>query len=61
MRNSFNRLYHIHLNCFKLYNDLASFAQYTLRFAFVFGIEIPSGTFTHTHTNTHTYMYVQQN
>jgi hypothetical protein len=44
-RNSFSRLYHIHPDYFKSYNDLLSLTQYILSPTFAFGIDIPSETF----------------
>jgi hypothetical protein len=56
-RNSFSRLYHILLDCFKPYKDLISFTQYMLRFAFIFGIEILSGTFMYISESNDPYKY----
>jgi hypothetical protein len=56
-RNSFNRLYHILPDCFKPYKELTSFTQYMLRFAFVFGTEIPSGTFMYMSESNDPYKY----
>jgi hypothetical protein len=56
-RNFFSRLYHILLDCFKTYKDLTSFTQYMLRFAFVFGTEIPSGTVMYMSESNDPYKY----
>jgi hypothetical protein len=56
-RNSFSRLYHILLDCFKPYKDLTSFTQYILWFAFVFGTEILSGTFMYMSESNDSYKY----
>jgi hypothetical protein len=58
MRNFFSRLYHVLPDCFKPYRDLTSFIQYILRFAFVFGIEIPSETFMYMSESNDPYKYV---
>jgi hypothetical protein len=55
--NSFNRLYHILLNCFKPYNKLTNFTQYMLRFECIFGTEIPSGTFIYISESNDLYKY----
>jgi hypothetical protein len=57
-RNSFNRMYHIRLGCFKTYRDLASFTQYILWFACTFGIGIPLRTFMHISESSDLYKYV---
>jgi hypothetical protein len=57
-RNSFNWLYHICPDCFKPYKDLGSYTQYMLRFACIFGIEIPSGTFMYISESSDPYKYV---
>jgi hypothetical protein len=56
-RNSFNRLYHIHPDCFKPYKDLASFTQYMLRFVCIFRTEIPSETFMYISESSDPYKY----
>jgi hypothetical protein len=50
-------LYHILPDCFKPYKDLISFTQYMLWFVFVFGIEIPSGTFMYISESNNPYKY----
>jgi hypothetical protein len=57
-RNFFSWLYHILPDCFKLYGDLTSFTQYMLRFAFIFGTEIPSWTFMYISESNEPYKYV---
>jgi hypothetical protein len=57
MRNFFGQLYHILLDYFKPYKDVISFTQYILRFAFVFGIEIPSETFMYMSESNDPYKY----
>jgi hypothetical protein len=56
-RNSFSRLYHILPDCFKPYKDLISFTQYMLRFAFIFGTEIPLETFMYISESNDSYKY----
>jgi hypothetical protein len=56
-RNSFSQLYHILHNCFKSYRDLTSFTEYILWFAFIFGTEIPSGTFMYMFKSNYPYKY----
>jgi hypothetical protein len=55
--NSFSQLYHILLGCFKPYKDLTSFTQYMLRFTFIFGTEISSGTFMYISESNDPYKY----
>jgi hypothetical protein len=50
-------LYHIRPDCFKPYKDLTSFTQYMLRFAFIFGTEIPSKTFMYMSESNDPYKY----
>jgi hypothetical protein len=57
-RNSFSRLYYILPDCFKPYKGLSSFTQHILRFAFIFGIEIPSGTVMYMSKSNDQYKYV---
>jgi hypothetical protein len=57
-KNFFSRLYHILPDCFKPYRYLTSFTQYMLRFAFIFGTEIPSGTFKYMSESNDPYKYV---
>jgi hypothetical protein len=57
-RNSFSRLYHVLPDCFKPYRDLTSFTQYILRFAIIFGTEIPSETFMYMSESNDPYKYV---
>jgi hypothetical protein len=56
-RNSFSQLYHILPDYFKSYKDLTTFTQYMLRFAFIFGTEIPSGTFMYMSESNDPYKY----
>jgi hypothetical protein len=56
-RNSFSRLYHILSHYFKSNNDLLSLTQYMLRPTFVFGIDIPLGTFMYMSESSDPYKY----
>src|SRR6185369_3693040 len=57
LRNSLNLLYHIRPDCFKPYNDFCNLMQYMLRFAFGFGMLIPSGTFMYISESNDPYKY----
>jgi hypothetical protein len=46
-----------HFDYFKSYNDLTSFTQYMWRFACIFGIRIPSGTFMYISESNGPYKY----